>query len=662
MDGDLEISIDKLPIKRVEFIEENGAERFPPDVGHDEKKVELIRKIDFAWAVEREEDKQQEPASKKKKVSDAAKEKETSSTGANQPWQWQSLVENLQLAHQELSVIIDLINTVEANDAVTVASMTKPKQLPNEHLSDLAVSTATKLQCFQHLGKYLKQSSKALQKQVTREARFYGALIRLQQNWKVKRHRLVAGASANEGFYLDLVDNSLNDPAAVFRPSSLSTVRVERDSAGMLAVNLPPNSRRSLVFKFLGPHSFYNATNTSRSKEQAISEENVSDDASVRKTHKLIREVHLAIFSEQVFDLVNREAFNSSRNVNVTGIQENFLRLNIGQEASVSISLVQSSDGIQTGSNASTKNLETESLPMELSDEEEQKPKKSAHSIQTNFAIYLEHLFHEHVLVKAKNRAASFGRINVHVQPGKDNMNLLGHFNLSLAHRIFSAKVLTALETLVDGIPYVRLISHPSWHSRTSSWTICVEIPQSTLLAGSQTHISALTHMKTSKSQLSTKVLVIDDCISVEGEGAPNVIGLFKGKSETISPMNRYKCDLTDLPVILLQQIASQIIRWLHDEARSLGIKASRDFLSLSFELEQGEILSVVAHVDPEDAQGCVSWWLVMEDGFAEENKFQMDMTNSESATRKFLGYLPLDALHATLFDLVDLCAGGGAR
>ena len=37
---------------------------------------------------------------------------------------------------------------MEANDAVTVASMTRPKPLPNEVLSDLAVSAATKLQCF----------------------------------------------------------------------------------------------------------------------------------------------------------------------------------------------------------------------------------------------------------------------------------------------------------------------------------------------------------------------------------------------------------------------------------------------------------------------------------------------------------------------------------
>ncbi|KAB2617095.1 mediator of RNA polymerase II transcription subunit 17 [Pyrus ussuriensis x Pyrus communis] len=32
--------------------------------------------------------------------------------------QWQSMVENLQLAHQEVSIIIDLINTVETNDVV----------------------------------------------------------------------------------------------------------------------------------------------------------------------------------------------------------------------------------------------------------------------------------------------------------------------------------------------------------------------------------------------------------------------------------------------------------------------------------------------------------------------------------------------------------------
>ncbi|KAL3535839.1 hypothetical protein ACH5RR_004300 [Cinchona calisaya] len=660
MDGNLDISIDKLPIKRLEVIEENGVERFPSDVGYEEKRLDLTRRIDFAWAVEREE-----PSGKKQKKTSSTKETQTSS---NQPWQWNCLVENLRLAHQELSVIIDLINTVETNDAVTVASMTRPKQLPNELLSDLAVSTATKLQCFRHLGKYIKQSAKALEQQVAREARFYGALIRLQHNWKVKRHRTVAAASGNGGFYIDLFDNSLNDPAATFRPSSVSTVRVEHDSAGMLAVNLPPNSCRSLQFEFLDAHSVYNARRSSKTKVQSSSEDSyretkkdhLSDDECVRETHALLREVHQTIFYEQVFELVNREAFNPSIGVNVTGIQENYLRLSIGQEASVSISLVPSGQDNRTVCVTETNNVETANRTMESFEEGRHNFKKSAFPNQTSFEIYLQQLFHEHVFVKAKSRAASTGRSKVPGQTAKDSLNLLGHFSLSLAHRIFSIRVFAVLENLVHGIPYVHLMSHPTWHSRTSSWTLSIEIPQSNLLSGNLAQISAPTHIKSIKSQFWTKVLVNDDSISVEGEGAPDVVGLFKGKSETISPMNRYNCDLADLPVILLQQVASQIIRWLHDEALSVGIKANRDFLSLSFELDQGEVISLVSHIDPEDSQGCISWWLVMEDGYTEEHKLRMDVSNSESDTRKFLGYLSLDVLYSTVFDLVGLCGGGG--
>ncbi|KAK3029292.1 hypothetical protein RJ639_040128 [Escallonia herrerae] len=134
------------------------------DVEYEEKRVKLIRRVDFAWAVEREDP--------------TKKQKQTSKESAAAPWPWQSMLENLQSARQELSVILDLINTVEANDAATVVGMTRPKPLPNELLSDYAVSTATKLQSFRHLGMYFKQSAKALEQQVAREARFYGALIR----------------------------------------------------------------------------------------------------------------------------------------------------------------------------------------------------------------------------------------------------------------------------------------------------------------------------------------------------------------------------------------------------------------------------------------------------------------------------------------------------
>lgn len=107
-------------------------------------------------------------------------------------------------------------------------------------------------------------------------------------------------------------------------------------------------------------------------------------------------------------------------------------------------------------------------------------------------------------------------------------------------------------------------------------------------------------------------------------------------------------------------QVVSQIIDWLYHEALMVGIKANRDFLCLSFELEQGETLGLVANVDPEDSEGCISWWLVMEDNFAEEQKLHMNITDSASEYRKLLGHLSLDMLYATLIDLVGLCSGGG--
>ncbi|XP_057967200.1 mediator of RNA polymerase II transcription subunit 17 [Malania oleifera] len=668
MDGKMEISLDKLPIKRLEAIEENGIERFPSDVGYDEKRLSLIRRIDFAWAVEKDSNKKQKKSSTKE--------------SSAQPWSWQSMVENLQLAHQELSVIIDLINTVEANDAVTVAGMTRPKQLPNELLSDLAVSAATKLQCFRHLSKYFKQSAKALEQQVGREARFYGALIRLQQNWKVKRQRLVASAPGSEGFSIDLFDNSLYDPAAVFRPSSISTVRVDRDAAGMLAVCLTPNSCRYLRFGFLGAHSGHNpgkfsAVKTYSSNEHLSGEtrkESVSDDESVKQTHSILREVHQAIFDEQVFDLVNREAFNPSLGVNVSGIRENHLQLSIGQGASVFISLVPSGQADQTAESTGTQNTETVFLPMDSFDgaklaegEHDNFKKKSQFPNHISYEIYLQQIFHEHVLVKAYDRpvSAGTGRTQLLSHLGKEGFGLLGHFCMSIAHRIFSSKVLAELENLVGRAPYLHLLSHPTWHSRTSSWTLFMNIPRSVLRGGCQTQTSDVNQVKNGKSQFRTKVVVNDDCINVEGEGAPNTVGLFRGSSEEICFMNRYNCDLVDLPVILLQQFASQIIRWLHEEAVMVGMKATRDFLCLSFELDEGETLSLVAHVDPEDSEGCITWWLVMEDGFAEERnsgRLYAEVCDGGSEYRKFLGCLSLDVLYSTLMDLVSLCSGSAGH
>ncbi|KAL3839847.1 hypothetical protein ACJIZ3_024438 [Penstemon smallii] len=655
MDADLEISLDKLPIKRLDALEENGYERFPSDLVYDEKRVNLIRRIDFAWAVERED-----PSKKQKKSESTTSAKEDTTTN-QQSWQWQSLVENLQLAQQELSVILDLISTVEANDAVTVASMIRPKQLPNEILSDLAVSTATKLQCFRHLGKYFKQSAKGLEEQIDREGRFYGALIRLQQNWKVKRNRMVAAASGNEGFYIDLFDNSLYDSA------SMSTIIVNHDSAGMLSVNLPPKSCHSLRFEFLGFNSAYNLKKSGEAKTLKLTEdsyketgkEHADDVESVKEIHLTLREVHRAIHDEQVFELVNREACNPSLGVNLTGIKENYLRLSINQGASVCISLESSG---QDDGESDKKHVETSYVPLASFDgskfgEGLDKAKKLGIPNQVGFEIYLRQLFHEYVFVKAKNKSTSSFKSQIPPQPLKDNSNILGHFCMSLAHRIFSNKVLFLLENLVYRTPYVHLVSHPTWHSRTSAWTLSMKIPQSILQAGNQIQSSDSGNVKNVRSHFWTKVVVIDDSINVEGEGSPNVVSLFKGKSESVSSINGYDCDLADLPIILLQQVASQIIHWLHEEALAVGIKANKDFLSLAFELEQGEIAKLVAHVDPEDTQGCISWWLILDNGFTEEHKIHSGISNGESESRKFLGYLSLDMLYSTLLDFLNLCS-----
>ncbi|CAA3007825.1 mediator of RNA polymerase II transcription subunit 17 [Olea europaea subsp. europaea] len=625
MDGDIEISIDKLPIKRLDAIEENGTERFPSDVDYDEKRLNLIRRIDFGWAVERED------RSKKRKSEGTTSANESTTTNQH-TGQWQSLVENLQFAQQELSVIIDLINT--------------------------------------HLGKYFKQSAAALEKQVAREARFYGALIRLQQNWKVKRHRLVAAASGNAGFFIDLFYNTLYDTSVSLRPSSMSTIPIEHDAAGMLAVNVPPNSCRSLRFEFLGSHSANNVRRSGETNMHAFSEdsstetnkEHANDDECVRKTHSLLREVHRAIFDEQVFELVSREACNSSLSVNLTGIQENYLRLSINQGASVSISLLLSSQDNKTDIVSGTNSSETETIPSELSDwskfrEGKDNVKKLGFPNRISFEIYLQQLFHEYVFVRAKDKTSSSFRSLISGQQSKDNLNILDHFCMSLAHSIFSNKVLSELESLVCRTPYVQLISHPTWHSRTSSWTLSMKVPQSILHVGSQILSSGISNVKNVRSQFWSKVVVIDESISVEGVGDLNVVGLFNGKPESICPINRYECDLADLPIILLQQVASQVIQWLHEEALTVGIKVTRDFLSLAFELDHGEIASLVAHVDPEDTRGCISWWLMMDDGITENHKLHPDLSIGESESRKFLGHLSLDVLYSTLLDFVNLCS-----
>ncbi|CAA7059060.1 unnamed protein product [Microthlaspi erraticum] len=640
MDSDMEISLDRLPIKRLESIEENGAERFPSDVGYDDKRVSLIRRIDFAWALEEEDE------LKKKK------QKKKSTKEIPEQWEWKGMVENLQLAHQELSIIIDLINTVEANDAVTVAGMTRPKPMPNEILSDLAVSTATKLQSYRHLGKYFKQSEKALKQKIDREARFYGALIRLQQNWKVKRLRVLASTASNEGFTFDLSDSSF--PTSGFRPSTLSTIRIDHDSAGMLAINLPQDSWYSLRFGFVGLNSIDKPNDSSEhigsptGQDITSEKQSGSDDESVKETHTLLREVHKSIFAEQLFDMLNREAFNEGAGFSISGIRENFMEMSIGQGASLFVSL----------KNASNKKSESANVPIESSggrlepEKGDSRVKKLGFPSRASYEIYLQQIFHEHLFGKAKDQPKSkSNRTSNRTAKDNNSSGLLDHFCLSLSHRIFSNRVLVHLESVVCKVPYLHLISHPTWNSRTSSWTVFMTVPPS-IIPQKSSETQSTDGKRNLKTQFRTKVVVKDDCISVEAECTPNVVGLLKSTSCDLFSTNKYECDLADLPVIILQQVASQIVCWLLEEARTVGTKASRDFLSLSLEIVEGERASLVAQVNPEDAKGCISWWLVMENGCTEERK-------EVSESRKLLGRLSLDVLYSVLMDLINLCGSG---
>ncbi|KAE8665364.1 RNA polymerase II transcription mediators isoform 3 [Hibiscus syriacus] len=465
---------------------------------------------------------------------------------------------------------------VEADDAVTVAGMTRPKPLPSELLSDLAVSTAIKLQRYRvffpfwrtevilsnplqlNIRENTSNSAKALEQQIAREARFYGALIRLQQNWKVKQQRLAGPASSNEGFTIDLFDNSLYGSTATSRQSSFSSIHIEHDSAGMLAINLPPNSCHSLHFGFLGVHS--------------------ADGP---------KELNKISTGGSVFHMLYCEAFNQSVGVNVTGIRENYLQLSVGQGASLFISLVPSSEGDdQAVDIVNTRNVDSAIVSLDSSDI----------PLLGDGKPYIP---------KGKRKWDFPDQYLVN----QERMDMV-FWATSLCLWVIESFLTEFLWSWKMWVPYLHLMTHPTWHSRRSSWTIFMKVPQSIPHADFQS----------SKSDF-------QNCSNVEGAAV---------------------------------QVASHVIGWLREEALMVGVKTNQDFLSLTFELEQRETVSLVAHVDPEDTEGGVAWWLVMEDGFAGDGKLQKEVCDYTSEYRKFLGHFNLDVLYSTLMDLVSMRDGGG--
>ncbi|KAM0897576.1 hypothetical protein ACQ4PT_022485 [Festuca glaucescens] len=655
MDEDVRLDLDKLPIKRLEAIDEAGNEHYPPDTSSEEQRLAAIRRIDFSWVIER----------------DAKKAKKVAEETAQQAWPWQGLMESLQQAQQELTVVLDLISTVEANDAVTVATASKPKSTPNEVLVDMAVSAATKLQRLRHLGRYFKQSTKTMEQQFQKEARFYGSLIRLQQNWKVKRQR--GSGPGSETFMFDVIDTSQLDTAAMPRFSSMALIPIDQDSLGTLSVQVPQKSCRFLSLQFRGDsaNSVQNyacklkGVSSTSSAEEIDTLENDDVNKSVKHAHSILRNIHKSIFEEQVFDMVIRETFVQSEGINVTGMRDDFLQLAIGQESLLCLSLTDSghdSESEMAGHEEHTNSEDTANLVLATTNGKPEPLKRDASGFLNpkSLEICLLHMFHENILKKVREKYRNIVRYPSPAQTAADDCGLLSHFCMTVAHRIFSNKVHLELESVVSRVPYLHLRSLPTWHSRTSSWSLCLRVPQPILASDRPTNSSDKDEPKyKSRSQFNTKIILKDGQISLLGEGSPSIAGSLTRKPSDGYLINSYNCDLEDLPTMLLQQVASQVINWLHEEAVVLGMNVTRDFLCLYFDLDQGETLGLVAHVDPDDAYGCISWYLTI-DHPVEDGKMSTD--NPEFEKRRFLGYLSLEVLYSTLMDLINLCSTGVHR
>jgi mediator of RNA polymerase II transcription subunit 17 len=132
----------------------------------------------------------------------------------------------------------------------------------------------------------------------------------LQQNWKVKRQRVVGTGPGSEGFMFDLADSSQLDAATMPRFSPLFLVPIDKDSSGTLSIKIPPKSFRSLSLRFLGDSDNNAESNASQKKDGILSStsseaendavENNGVNKSVQHAHSVLRNIHKSIFEEQV--------------------------------------------------------------------------------------------------------------------------------------------------------------------------------------------------------------------------------------------------------------------------------------------------------------------------------------------------------------------------
>ena len=132
----------------------------------------------------------------------------------------------------------------------------------------------------------------------------------MQQNWKVKRQRVVGSGPGSEGFMFDLADCSQLDTTTVPRLSPSALVPIDQESSGTLSVQIQQKFFRSLSLRFRGDSDNNAERNASRKKEGTLSSinseaekdalENDDINKSIKHAHSILRNIHKSIFEEQV--------------------------------------------------------------------------------------------------------------------------------------------------------------------------------------------------------------------------------------------------------------------------------------------------------------------------------------------------------------------------
>lgn len=154
---------------------------------------------------------------------------------------------------------------------------------------------------------------------------------------------------------------------------------------------------------------------------------------------------------------MNHESFSLASGNNVTGMREDFLQLAIGQDISILLCLVPSKkDGFQmNGSrehpqNGANELVHSDSSALALINEKDDRI--SANNVgvpnPSSLEIYLLDVFHKNFLVRIKEKQFYASKTVVPGQAPDDSCGL-SHFCKTVAHRIFSNKVLAKIETLV---------------------------------------------------------------------------------------------------------------------------------------------------------------------------------------------------------------------